>query len=148
MSVDLQTLEQYNNGWRELGMTIDVRLKHVKLNISYPTIFLNMHEIFATSCIFMTWGWLFLLGQHAGLEIFSTNSLKQHSEIRHVSVFWHIILIMNQQNFTLSPKCYMINVEAAHINFIVVGFSWPEIQPTICCTLGKHTNWYTAEEIQ
>jgi hypothetical protein len=107
-----------------------------------------MHEIFATSCIFMTWGWLFLLGQHAGLEIFSTNSLKQHSVSKHVAAFWHIILIMSpKKTFTLTPKWCMINREAAHNNFIVIGFSWPKIQPTICCTLGKHTNWYTAEEI-
>ena len=106
-----------------------------------------MHEIFATNCIFMTWGWLFLLGQHARLEIFSTNSLKQHSVSRHVALFWRIILIMSQKNFTLTPKWCMINREAAHINFIVIGFPWPKIQSTICCTLGKHTNWYTAEEI-
>ena len=44
-----------------------------------------------------------VLDQHAELEFYSASSLKLQSADRHVATFGHIILILSQQVFVLSP---------------------------------------------
>jgi hypothetical protein len=45
----------------------------------------------------------FVLGQHAELDFYSANSLKQQSAGRHATPLGHIILIPSQPVFALSP---------------------------------------------
>jgi hypothetical protein len=45
----------------------------------------------------------FVLDQHAELDFYSANSLKQHSTGRHVAPLGHIILIPSQPVFALFP---------------------------------------------
>jgi hypothetical protein len=45
----------------------------------------------------------FVLDQHAELDLYSANSLKQHSTGRHVAPLGHIILIPSQPVFALFP---------------------------------------------
>jgi hypothetical protein len=45
----------------------------------------------------------FVLDQHAELDFYSANSLKQHSTGRHVAPLGHIILIPSQPAFALFP---------------------------------------------
>ena len=49
----------------------------------------------------------FVLEQHAELDLYSTSSLKQQSEGRHVAPLGHIILIPNQPVFAflLNAAC-------------------------------------------
>jgi hypothetical protein len=50
----------------------------------------------------------FVLEQHAELDLYSTSSLKQQSEGRHVAPLGHIILIPNQPLFAflLNTECF------------------------------------------
>jgi hypothetical protein len=45
----------------------------------------------------------FVLDQHAGVDFYSASSLKQQSAGRHVAPLEHIILMMSQPAFALSP---------------------------------------------
>ena len=45
----------------------------------------------------------FVLDQHADLDFYSASSLKQQSADRHVAPLGHIILILSQPVFTLTP---------------------------------------------
>jgi len=45
----------------------------------------------------------FVLDQHAELDLYSASSLKQQSAGRHVARLGHIILILSQPVFALSP---------------------------------------------
>ena len=45
----------------------------------------------------------FVLDQHAELDFYSASSLKQQSGDRHVAPLGHIILILSQPVFALSP---------------------------------------------
>ena len=45
----------------------------------------------------------FVLYQHAELDFYSASSLKQQSVERHVVPLGHIILILNQPVFAVSP---------------------------------------------
>jgi hypothetical protein len=45
----------------------------------------------------------FVLDQHAELDFYSPSSLKQRSAGRHVAPLGHIILILSQPVFALSP---------------------------------------------
>jgi hypothetical protein len=47
----------------------------------------------------------FLIDQDAELDFCNASSLKQQSECRHVAPFWHIILILSQPIFVVSPEC-------------------------------------------
>jgi hypothetical protein len=44
-----------------------------------------------------------VVDQHSQLELYSANSLLQHSADRHVAPLGHIILIPSQPVFALSP---------------------------------------------
>jgi len=45
----------------------------------------------------------FVLDQHAELDFYSASSLKQQSTVRHVAPLGHIILILSQPVFALTP---------------------------------------------
>jgi hypothetical protein len=45
----------------------------------------------------------FVLDKHAELDFYSASSLKQQSADRHVAPLGHIILILSQPVFALSP---------------------------------------------
>ena len=45
----------------------------------------------------------FVLDQHAELDFYSASLLKQQSADRHVAPRWHIILILSQPVFALTP---------------------------------------------
>jgi hypothetical protein len=44
-----------------------------------------------------------VLDQYAEMDFYSANSLKQQSAVRHVAPLGHIILILSQPIFALSP---------------------------------------------
>jgi hypothetical protein len=44
-----------------------------------------------------------IVANSAELDFYSASSLKQQSAGRHVAPLWHIILILGQQVFALSP---------------------------------------------
>jgi len=44
-----------------------------------------------------------VLDQHAELDFYSASSLKQLFVCRHIAPLWHIIVILSQQVFALSP---------------------------------------------
>ena len=71
-----------------------VRL-HVDPNITTSLLFFLILD--ATSKV------RFVLDQHAELDFYSANSLKQKSAGRHVAPLRHIILIQSRPAFVLSP---------------------------------------------
>ena len=79
----------------------------------------------------------FVLDQHAVLDFYSVNSLKQQSVGRHVAVLGHIILIQSQ------PVCSFSLIT----NFIVFGFTWSRLEPTIYRTWGEHDNHYATDAV-
>ena len=79
---------------------------------------------------------LYWLDQHAELDFYSANSLKQQSEGRHVALLGHIILI---QSCVLSG-------EATNTNCIVFGLTRTGLEPTLYRTLGEHANHYATDE--
>ena len=64
----------------------------------------------------------FVLDQHAELDFYSANSLKQQYTVRHVAPLGHIILIPSQPVFALSPEWCVLSGEVTHTNFIVFGW--------------------------
>jgi hypothetical protein len=58
---------------------------------------------------------------------------------RHVAPLGHIILILSQPVFALTPYCCVLSGEAANTNFIVFGLTRTRLEPTIYRTRGKHT---------
>ena len=79
----------------------------------------------------------FVLDQHANLDFYSANSLKQQSTGRHIAPLGHIILILSQ------PVCR----EATNSNFIVFGLTRPGLEPTMYSTRGEHVNHYATDAI-
>ena len=90
----------------------------------------------------------FVLDQHAELDFYSTNSLKQQSAYRHVAPIGHNILIPSQPVFALFPYCCVLSGEATNTNFIVFGLTRPELEPTIFRTRNEHANHYTTDAVQ
>jgi hypothetical protein len=67
----------------------------------------------------------YVLDQHALLDFYSANSLKQQSADGYVAPLRHIVLIPSQSVFVLSPyKCCVLNGEATNKNVIVFGLTW------------------------
>ena len=64
-------------------------------------------------------------------------------KIGHVAPLGHIILILNQPVFALSPSCCVLSGEATNTNFIVFDLIRSGLEPTIYPTWGEHTNHYT-----
>ena len=62
------------------------------------------------------------------------NSLKVDAPLR------HIILILSQPVFALTPSCCMLGGEAENTNVILFGFTKPELKLMIYCTQGKHVD--------
>ena len=60
--------------------------------------------------------------------------LDQQSVDRHVTPPGHIILILSQPVFALSPKYCVLGGEATNTNFIVFGLTRLGLEPTIICT--------------
>ena len=89
----------------------------------------------------------FVLDQHAELDFYSANSLKQKSAARYVAAFGHIILIASQPVFTLSPKCCVLSKEATNTNVIVFGLTWPGLEHMIYRTRGEHANHYAIDSL-
>jgi hypothetical protein len=89
----------------------------------------------------------FVLDQHAELDLYSASALKQQSVDRHVAPLGHIILILSQLVFPLSPYCYMLSREATNTNIIVFGLTRSGLEPTIYRIRGKHANHYTRTSI-
>ena len=79
----------------------------------------------------------FVLDQHAELDFCSASSLKQQSVCRHVSPLRHIILILSQPVFALTPWCCG---EATNTNFIVFGLTRLRCEPTIHTYTHMHVN--------
>jgi hypothetical protein len=77
---------------------------------------------------------------------YSASSLKQQSTERHAPL-WHIILILSQPVFALSPKCCMLSGEATNTNFIVFILTRSRLEPTIYHTRGQHANHYTTDVV-
>ena len=70
------------------------------------------------------------------MDFYSARSLKQQSADRHVAPLGHIILILSQPFFALSPLCCMLGGEATNTNLIVFGLIWSGLDPTIYRTWG------------
>ena len=66
--------------------------------------------------------------------LYQTNtlsSMKQQSTDRHVTPLRHIILILSQPVFALTPQWCVLSREAGNTNFIVFGLTEPELKTTI-----------------
>ena len=61
----------------------------------------------------------FVLDQHSKFEFDCARSLQQQSTGAHVAAIEHIILILSQSVFALTPQCCMFSIEVANTNFIV-----------------------------
>ena len=70
---------------------------------------------------------------------YSVSSLKQQSAGRPGTPLGHIILIPRQPFIALSPYRCMLSGEASNTNFIVFGFTWSRLKPTIYHTWDEHT---------
>ena len=82
----------------------------------------------------------FILDEHTELNLYSANSLKQHSMGRHVAQLGHIILVLNQPVFALTPKCCMLGREVTNL---VLGLTRLELKPMTYHTSGEYANHYT-----
>ena len=60
---------------------------------------------------------------------------------KHVIPLGHIILILGQSVFALSPQCCVLRGEASNSNFIVFGFTRPWHERTIYHTRCEHTTY-------
>jgi hypothetical protein len=60
----------------------------------------------------------------------------------------HIIPILSQPVFALTPECCVLSGEATNTNSIVFGLTRPGLEHTIYCTRGKHANHYTTDDIE
>ena len=89
----------------------------------------------------------FILDQHAELDFYGVNSLKQESADRHVAPLGHIILIPSQPVFALSPQCCVLSREATNTNLIVFGLTRPRLEPTVYHTRGEHANHYATDAV-
>jgi hypothetical protein len=89
----------------------------------------------------------FVLDQHAELDFNSASSLKQQSAGRHVAPLGHIILILSQPVFALSPYCCVLSGEATNTNFIVFGLIRLGLEPMIYRTRGEHANHYPTDAV-
>ena len=89
----------------------------------------------------------FVQDQHAELDFYSASSLKQHSTGRHVAPLGHVIMILSQPVFSLSPECCVLSGEATNTNFIVFGSTRPGLEPTIYRTRGEHANHYATDAV-
>ena len=65
---------------------------------------------------------------------------------RNVTPLGHIILILSQPVFALSPKCCVLGGEATNTNFIVFGLTRLGLEPTIICTW-EYANYYTTNAV-
>ena len=57
---------------------------------------------------------------------------------RHITSSGHIILILSQLVFALSPLCSVLSGEARNTNFIVFGLTWLGLEPLIYHTRCEH----------
>jgi hypothetical protein len=78
------------------------------------------------------------------MNLYSTTWLKQQSAGRYVG---HITLIPSQHVFSLTPSCYILNIEAANTKFIVLYLSRAALDPTIYHTRGEHANNYITDAV-
>ena len=65
----------------------------------------------------------FVHDQSAKLGLYSASSLKQQSDSRHVVLLIHTILVPKQQIFAITPYNCLLNGEAEHTIFTVLGLS-------------------------
>ena len=77
----------------------------------------------------------FVLDNHTKLDIYSASSLN-------INTLGHIILILSQPVFALSPKRYVLSGAATNTNSIVFGLTRLGFEPAIYCTRGGHVNYY------
>ena len=90
----------------------------------------------------------YILGQQAWLDFNSDITLNQSSSAdRHVSTLRHIITIIGQQVFALSPYYWLLSGEAAITIFAVFGFTRPGISPKISLIQGDRDIHYAAEVV-
>jgi hypothetical protein len=90
----------------------------------------------------------FVLDQHAELDFYSASSLKQNSTGRHVASLGHVIMILSQPVFSLSPECCVLSGEATNTSFIVFGLTRSWIEPNINRTRGEHANHYAIDAVK
>ena len=90
---------------------------------------------------------LYVLDQHAELDVYSASSLTQQSVGRYIAPLGHIILIPSQPVFALSPLCCVRSGETTNINFIVFGLTRSWLEPTIYRTRSEHANYYAADVV-
>jgi hypothetical protein len=55
------------------------------------------------------------------------------------------MLLPTQPVFAISPQCCVLSREATNTNFIVIGLTQIELEPTIYRTRGEHTKQYTTD---
>ena len=83
----------------------------------------------------------FVLDQHGWVNFYSACPLKQQFVEKHVS--WHIIQILSQPVFVLTPLCWMLSGESANTYLIVFSLTRLGLEPRIYPTWCMHTNHYT-----
>jgi len=107
------------------------------------------HGVERTNSFSMTWWWGPLCIKPTRLVgFYSANSLKQQSAGRHVALLGHIILILSQSEFGLSPYRCVLSGEARRANFIVFGLIRSGLEPTNYRTRGEQANNYTKNAVR
>jgi hypothetical protein len=77
------------------------------------------------------------------VNFYSACPLKQQFVEKHVS--WHIIQILSQPVFVLTPLCWMLSGESANTYLIVFSLTRLGLEPRIYPTWCMHTNHYTTD---
>jgi hypothetical protein len=73
--------------------------------------------------------------------------MKQYSVGGQVAPLGHIILILRQPVFVLTPLSCVRREVAAYTNLIIFGFTRTRLEPTIYHTRGEHANNFTTDAV-
>ena len=87
----------------------------------------------------------FVLDQNTELDFNSASSLKQQSAGRHVAPLGHIILILSQIVFALTPSCCLLSGDSA--NYIVFDLIRLGLATMIHRTQGEYVSHDTIDAV-
>ena len=91
----------------------------------------------------------FVLDQNEELNFYIASSLKKQATSWHITLLRHIILILRQPVFILTPLCYVLSGEAANTNCKVFEFEFWCLKPLSAIFKlyhGDHFQWWRKPE--
>jgi len=89
----------------------------------------------------------FVQDQHAKLNLYKASSQKQQFAGRHVAPLRHIMLILSQPVFALTPWSCVVSREAANTNFIISDLTPIRAQIQDLLHSRQEANHYTTDAI-